>query len=81
MGWAGIKNGRLLALAAPAFDAFVTIDQKLEHQQNLNTLPVAVVVLRARSNRFVDLAPLVPELMLALSNLSPRSLAHVGPVP
>ena len=26
-GWAGIKNGKLLALAADTFDVFVTMDQ------------------------------------------------------
>jgi predicted nuclease of predicted toxin-antitoxin system len=27
MGWSGAKNGKLLALAATAFDAFVTVDK------------------------------------------------------
>ena len=26
MGWGGITNGRLLALAQPGFDVFVTVD-------------------------------------------------------
>ena len=51
MGWSGVKNGKLLALAATAFDAFVTVDKNLPYQQNLSTLPVAVIVLDARSNR------------------------------
>lgn len=41
-GWAGVKNGRLLALAAARFEVFLTMDQNLEFQQNLATLPVAV---------------------------------------
>ena len=81
VGWAGVKNGRLLALAAPQFDVFVTIDQELEHQQNLATLPIAVVVLRAESNRFADVAPLVPELLTTLDQLVPRKLVHLGPIP
>ena len=81
VGWAGIKNGRLLALAAPLFEVFVTVDQKIEFQQNLNTLPIAVVVLRARSNRFADIAPLIPELLVELRHLVPRKLAHVGSTP
>jgi hypothetical protein len=36
-GWSGIKNGKLLALAAPEFDVFLTIDQNLKYQQNLKT--------------------------------------------
>jgi hypothetical protein len=33
MGWATIKNGELLALAAQQFDAFVTVDRNLSFQQ------------------------------------------------
>ena len=35
MGWGGIKNGNLLALAAASFDAFITVDKNLPYQQNL----------------------------------------------
>ena len=51
MGWTGIQNGELLRLAVGSFDAFLTADQNLEHQQNLDTLPIAVVVLTAPTNR------------------------------
>ena len=30
-GWSGIKNGKLLALAATRFDVFLTADQNIEH--------------------------------------------------
>lgn len=30
MGWAGITNGKLMALAQLNFDVFVTVDQNLE---------------------------------------------------
>jgi hypothetical protein len=52
MGWATVRNGELLALASEAFDVFVTVDRKLPSQQNLNVLAIAVVVLRARTNRW-----------------------------
>ena len=32
-GWSSVKNGKLLALAASQFDAFITADRKLEFQQ------------------------------------------------
>lgn len=38
-GWTGIKNGKLLGLAAAEFDVFLTMDGNLEFQQNLATLP------------------------------------------
>jgi hypothetical protein len=34
-GWAGVKNGELLRLAAAQFDLLLTVDRSLEYQQNL----------------------------------------------
>jgi hypothetical protein len=31
-GWAGIKNGELLALAEKEFDVFITVDRKIATQ-------------------------------------------------
>lgn len=51
-GWAGIKNGKLLQLIADSsqFDLFLTMDKSLPHQQQLNDLSFAVVILRTSSN-------------------------------
>ncbi|OGA22149.1 MAG: hypothetical protein A3H34_03160 [Betaproteobacteria bacterium RIFCSPLOWO2_02_FULL_67_19] len=78
MGWSGVKNGALLALAAKDFDAFVTVDKSLPYQQNLASLPVAVVVLRANSNELPQLLPILPKLEEALATLRPRSCVQVG---
>ena len=59
-GWAGIKNGRLLALAQLEFDVFLTIDRNLASQQDLPSFDIAVISLRALSNDMDDLRPLVP---------------------
>ena len=40
-GWAGIENGRLLALAATQFDVLLTADRNIEYQQNQSALPLA----------------------------------------
>lgn len=77
MGWSGLRNGELLARAAAQFDVVVTADRNIEHQQNLNTLPVSVTVLVARSNRIEQLRPLLPRLLEALSSLQPRTVVHV----
>jgi hypothetical protein len=77
LGWSGLKNGELLARAAPIFDVLLTADRNLEYQQNLEKLPIAVVVLVARSNRVEQLRPLLPELHRALSLLQPCSLVRV----
>lgn len=76
-GWSGVKNGRLLALAAGAFDAFITVDKNLPFQQNLATLSIAVVVLDAHSNELHVLLPLMPALEHALAKLVPRSYVLV----
>jgi hypothetical protein len=65
-GWAAKTNGELLALAQGSFDAFVTVDRNLSFQQNLPQFSIAVVVLRARSNRLSDLRQLVPRLLEVL---------------
>lgn len=78
LGWSGVKNGKLLVLAAGGFDVFITVDKNLPHQQNLSTLPIAVVVLDAASNELAALLPLMPELLQTLASLEPRSCTRVG---
>lgn len=67
MGWAGTKNGKLLALAAAEFDIFITVDRNLSFQQNLPEFDIAVIVLQASSNRLADLKPLIPKVLAILS--------------
>ena len=77
-GWSGTKNGKLLALAGTQFDVMLTMDGNLEFQQNLATLPVAVLVVEAVSNRMRDLEPLVPAILRELELIKPRTLRRVG---
>lgn len=63
MGWAATKDGELLALAEKDFEVFVTVDRNLSFQQHLPRYTIAVIVLRAQSNRLQDLRPLVPKLL------------------
>lgn len=77
-GWTGVKNGRLLTLAAGEFDVFLTMDRNLEFQQNLLALPIAVLVIEAVSNRLEDLAPLIPKILREIGNIEPRSLRKLN---
>ncbi len=77
-GWTSLSNGVLLRQAAATFDVFLTADQNIQFQQNLQTLPLAVVVLIAESNRLESLEPLVFDVMDALKSLKPRTLVLVG---
>ena len=65
-GWAALKNGELLGRAQQEFAAFVTVDRNLPFQQDLSRFSIAVIVLRAPSNRVADLRGLVPQLLTAL---------------
>ena len=76
-GWASIKNGKLLALAAGEFDVLLTADKGMEYQQNLATLPVAILIVLARSNRMEDLAPAIPAILAALAELPPCTLRKI----
>jgi len=77
-GWGGVKNGALLVLAAEEFEALITVDKNLPFQQNVAALPIAVVLLSARSNELQVLLPLVPRLEEALATLRPRTLVQIG---
>ena len=64
--------------AAEAFDVFVTMDRNLPYQQNLKVLDLAVVVIHAVSNAFVDVAPLMPEVNAAVRTAEPGGAAVVA---
>src|SRR6266853_3280903 len=58
IGWAGIENGELLRKTVEAgFDVLVTMDSNLVRPQNIGRYAIAVVALRAASNRLVDYSP------------------------
>ena len=77
-GWAALKNGELLARAGPEFDAFVTVDRNLPLQQDLSRFSIAVIVLRASSNRVTDLRRLIPQLLTALPGAKPGAVTWIG---
>ena len=78
MGWVTIKNGELLALAEKEFDVFITVDRNLSYQQNLTKFNIAVLVLRAHTNRLADLKPLVPKVISLLPSLTKGKAEVVG---
>ena len=79
MGWSGTANGALLALAAKAgFDALITADRGIAHQQNPETLPLRVVIMVAPRTRVQELQPLVPRVVEALQIQSRIGIIHVA---
>ena len=78
-GWAALKNGDLLSRAQHEFDALVTTDRNLPFQQDLSRFSIAVIVLRAQSNRVTDLRRLIPQLLAALPVAKRGEVTWVGP--
>ena len=76
MGWSKLANGEMLRAAASAFDAFITTDKNLRHQQNLPVGKLAVLVLPTTSwpviSRHQD------EVAAAVSDLRPGDLREVS---
>ena len=55
LGWGTKANGELLRLASQeSFSALVTMDKRMRHEQNLQTLPMPVFVLSAPQQKGVE---------------------------
>jgi hypothetical protein len=79
LGWSSRRNSELLTLMlSQAFEAFLTVDQNLEFQQNVAASGIAVIVLVARTNRLKELRPLAPAALDALTRIKPGELLRVG---
>ncbi len=68
MGWAGIKNGKLLKLAEPDFDVFLTADKNIRYQQNLKGRKLAIV--EFPSNKLSVVKKLDAELRTTLQQIT-----------
>lgn len=77
IGWAGLKNGKLLARAQENFDVLLTMDGSMASQQNLSKLKIAIVALRAPSNRLADTSPLMPKVIALLPTLKPGKVVKI----
>ena len=78
MGWAHLLNGELLdAAVAESFDALLTGDSNIKHQQRLNTRPIAIIVLRAHDNRLKTHTPMMDRVKTVLESIAPGQLIEV----
>jgi hypothetical protein len=75
--WNGIKNGQLLRLMIDdSFDALLTFDKSLQHQQNFSKYTITVFVLTATINTYVELTKLTPKVKTYLDSKA----LPIGPV-
>jgi len=77
-GWSGVKNGRLLRQAEGEFDILVTVDRNLSFQQRMIDFRLAVIVLKAPSNRLQDLLPLVPQVLDTAATIATGSVVVIS---
>jgi hypothetical protein len=76
-GWAGLKNGKLLEKISGKYQILLTIDSRFGNEQEIPG-DVAVVTIRARSNRIQDLKPLVPKILQVLKQAKAGKVTSVG---
>jgi hypothetical protein len=76
MGWASLDNGALLDAAEGRFEAFVTTDQNLRHQQNLTGRRLAVLVLPTTS--WPTIRAHVSEVSAAIDALRPGDIVQMS---
>ena len=77
LGWKGKRNSELLQQAAATFDALVTMDKGIEHQQNLSKYAIGVILISARSNRIQDIQPAMLKVNQVLREVQPGQVIPV----
>ena len=77
MGWEEAQDGDLLAVAEAEFDALLTGDQNLPHQQNLRGRDIALLVLLPRRNVLRLIVPLLPRALALLPTVQPGQVYFV----
>jgi predicted nuclease of predicted toxin-antitoxin system len=77
-GWAGIKNGDLLALAQNEFDVLITVDRKVSEEHDLSDFKIALVLLRAATNRLEQLRPLAAKVLKTLPDAAAGAVSVIS---
>jgi predicted nuclease of predicted toxin-antitoxin system len=76
-GWNGVKNGELMKMMiADGFDALITFDKNLQHQQNFDKYTLTVFVLSAEINTYSVLTLLSEKIKSYLD----RDEIPIGPI-
>ena len=77
-GWLGKKNGELLRLMTDDnFELFVTVDQNLQYQQNIDRWNITIVVLCIANNRRETLQRLIPKIFERIGEGNLRNVIEI----
>jgi hypothetical protein len=77
IGWRSSKDGPLLSFVQTSFDVFVTIDRKLEYQQNLRMLNLGVIIVHVRNNELESYRPLFNALFETARTIKAGQVIHL----
>jgi len=79
MGWRGIPDAQLIAIADGKCDVLVTIDRSIEREAQLSS-GLVLSLLTYHSNRLVAYQPVFEDLLRAVETVKPAEIVHVfGP--
>jgi hypothetical protein len=76
LGWSTLENGELLNAAESLFDLFITTDQHIRHQQNLEGRKLAILVLATAS--WPRLRELIPEILEAVNSIQAGEFREIS---
>ena len=80
VGWAGRKDKEFLPDAERAFDVFVTIDRKIERENDLARFRLGFVIVRVKSNVITSWMPIFDQVLDAAETVKPGEIIHVSAV-
>jgi len=78
-GFAGKTNGELIAIAEErGFEVLLTVDKGLAHEPNIAGRRIAILIVRAKSNRLADLLPHASACIEQISSVRPGQIVRIG---
>jgi hypothetical protein len=77
-GYKGLKNEDLLRAAGGQYDVLITVDRNLPFQQNVRSLPIAILIIDAGGITYSHLKPLLLKVHNALINIQSGEIITVS---
>jgi len=78
-GLAGKTNGELISLAERSgFEVLLTVDKGLAHEPNVAGRKIAILIVRAKSNRLADVLPHAEACVAQISSIRPGQIVRIG---
>ena len=71
------QDGPLIQIAEERYDAFVTMDKGILHQQNLKDNLLIIVLMRGPNNRYETLARMAPQVLQFLEDSVPGAIGII----